>query len=823
MPSQPKNITEFTDQNRNKNLFGLKRSGNKSAVILFPIFRNWLYLIATLGLCILGWSIWLMLQHPSSGISWSFTSGAVISVDPDSSASDLIQVGDRIISVDGIPVYRARFLPARKAGDIVVFQVENQNERREVSLTLAPPLMRELVKRISIIPICLSFWILGVIVLAFGKPDKLFYLFFLFCQLTTITLGLGAVSSYAPTWGWWLFGLLLWWSGPLTFHTHLVLSSSSNKTWLQKIFIPGLYALTLLFSLIDIVRLSLEVAGPFLTFKYLWVSILILASAGLLFFASIAGQTVDHRRKTRIAGISAAAAFLPFVFFSLIPDALTGQFIFPYEVTFLALPLLPLGYSYAILLYRLVQIEREISQSAAYALATLVIVTLYAFFYLFFSKSISLFNTNFSLIEMVIILAMIFAAHPIHQGLYRWLYFVFYGGWFDDRVAVKRIFQDLKYVKGDTYSIGQTLCETLQRTMWLEHVSLLLSDGRLITTINEQRMAADIPQFDPKQAASLFNNLQERTGRELGSKEELKDSLAAIGAENWDLAWQKSNLWLLFGGSSNWQGLLVLGSKRGRAEFSTRDLEILEVVVRQAGAALENERLLEEVRQRSNQVRELNRKVMWTREVERKRISRDLHDMVIQTLVGINYQLSNIRANNEPEMADDLRNIRNNLRGSMVDLRAICADLRPPALDVLGFLPALEARVTEIKSQVPFDIALNCDGLHEYETPDEIALCVYRFVQEALINVQKHSNANNVIIELKVEASQWLHILINDDGQGFTPPTKLEMFVELHHFGLVGLQEQVEAVGGQMEIKSTVGKGCRLSARIPLNRGFAST
>jgi signal transduction histidine kinase len=818
MPLLPKNITEGTEQNRQSNTLRWRFPINKFVAFLFIIIRNRLFLIAALALCILVWSSWLMVQHPSSGISWSFTSGVVLSIDQNSQAAEQIKIGDRIINVDGVPVYEARFIPGKKAGDIVVLAVDKQGALENYFVQLYPPSVDELIKRVSIIPICLSFWLLGVIVLAFGKPDKLVYLFFLFCQLATITLGLGAVSSYAPTSGWWLFSLILWWSGPLTFHTHLALSFSNGKR-LQERFIAGLYGITLILTLIDIVRLSHGFAGPFLTFKYLWVGLFILASAGLLISASIANESADHRRKTRIAGISAAAAFMPFIFFSLIPDAFTGQFIFPYEVTLLALPILPLGYCYAILLYRLVQVEREISQSAAYALATFIIVILYAFIYLFFSNSFSLFNTNFSIIELIIILAMIFAAHPIHQGLYRRLYFVFYGGWFDDQEAVKRIFQDLKYVKGDTYSIGQTLCETLQRTMWLDHVNLLLSDGRLIMTAKEHRLPVTNSAFESKQVAILFNKLQELTGRELGSGEELKDALVEIGAENWGLSWQKSNLWLLFGGSSNWQGLLVLGSKRGRAEFSTRDLEILEVVVRQAGAALENERLLDEVRQRSNQIRELNRKVMWTREVERKRIARDLHDMVIQTLVGINYQLSNIQAENDFEMAEELRSIRNNLRGSMVELRSICADLRPPALDVLGFLPALEARITEIKSQVTFDIAINCTGFNGNEIPEEITLCVYRFVQEALLNVQKHSTAKNVLVDLNAESDRWLKILIKDDGQGFIPPAKLEMFVELHHFGLVGLQEQVQAVGGQMEIVSMMGKGCRLSANIPLIRG----
>jgi signal transduction histidine kinase len=668
----------------------------------------------------------------------------------------------------------------------------------------------------SIIPVALSFWLLGTIVLAFGQRDSLVYLFFLFCQATTIILGLGAASSYAPTWGWWLFGLLLWWIGPLTFHTHLALSASDGSK-LHIRFLYSVYFFALVFTCMDLIRLNLEIAGPMLTFKYLWVGAFILSSAGHLISTSLRRTSVEHQRRTRIAGISALVAIMPFVFFSLIPDAFTGKFILPYEITFLALPIIPLGYCYAILRYRLVRIERVISQSAARALAIFMIIILYGFVYIFTSNSFPRTGTHYSIFELVTLLSMVFSAHPIYQGLYRWIYLVFYGGWSYERLAVNRISQDLKHVKGDTYSIAQTLCQTLQRTMRLEYVNLLLSDGCLITTNKEGSSSNEALSFHAQQVMDLFDKLREKTDSELGPGEELKEFLSTVGFENWQLLGQRPQLWLLFGGSRNWQGLLVLGSKYGRGDFEAKDLEILEVVLRQAGAALENERLLEEVRQRSNQIRDLSRKVMWTREVERKRIARDLHDLVIQTLVGINFQLSSFSTRHHAGTAGELQMIRNNLQESLVELRGICADLRPPALDALGLVPALEARVTEISSQVPFEISLKSSGLEEDEISDEIALCVYRFFQEALMNVQKHSDAGVVMVHLHTDSDHRLQLIIEDDGRGFDAPERLEMLVTQQHFGLVGLREQVEAVGGQMQIEAGIGQGCRLIANLPLN------
>ena len=778
-------------------------------------FRNLLYFFTALVMVILGWAAFTLIQYPYSGMTWSFTNGVIISIDPKGPSAELFQEGWRITAIDGVPVYEARNLPDRHAEDWVTFTVNKGSAAEDIKLRLTSAPMPELTKLLSIIPIATAFWLLGTVVLAYGQSDRLVTLFFLFCQTAAVSLSLGAVSSFGPTWAWLSFGLMLWWVGPLALHTHLALSSWEGFLSGRKV-LPVLYAFALLFTAADYYRLQLLVTGPLLGIKYIWLGICLLASASLLIYTSWKGASADQRRRTKIAGISAISAFLPSVFFSMIPEALTGQFMLPYEITLLALLILPLGYSYSILLYRLVKMEREISQSAAYALATFIVFVIYAFLYIFITDSFSSVRQPHTLIEVLAVLVLMLTAHPMHQALARRLYLAFYGGWVDDRGAVKRISEELKHVKGDTVSIAQTLCHTIQRTLLLESVSLVLGDGRLIQTGKDHKSTTEMLIADHEAVTELFQDLQNTTGREMGPGEELRGYVAKAGISEHVRLDSPPKLWLLFGGRSNWQGLLLLGSKRGRGDFEAKDLEILEVVLRQAGAALENERLLEEVRTRSDQVRELNRKARWALEVERKRIARDLHDIVIQTLVGVNFQLANVRARNDPETSEELENIRSDLHESLVELRGICADLRPPALDALGLVPALEARITEIKSQVAFEIFFNRADCGAYEIRDDVALCIYRFMQEALINIQKHAEANTAIIDLHVDPETGLSLLIEDDGQGFDPPDTLEVLVAHQHFGLIGLQEQVEAVGGRMTIESESGKGCRLSAWIPL-------
>lgn len=785
--------------------------------------RYWLFLISVLVLFILIWSSFLLVRHPESGITWSFVNGLVIEVSENSPAHGLVQKGDRIIAVDGVPVYDARDHPGKRVGDKVVLTVESSSGEgaKAVPIILTTPPAGKIILRLSIIPIALAFWLLGTIVLAYGQVERLSTLFYFLCQMVALILGLGSTSAIGPEWNYISFGVLLWWIGPLTLHTHLAFSSQKFTRFIQ-ILIGLLYGLAFLLSLADVKRMLLMVTGPLLTLKFLMMGVLLFTSTVVLLANSIWDASAENRRKTRIAGISAVVAMMPMIFLSLLPDALTGQFYLPYEITLLALLLLPAGYTYSILQFRLVKIEREINQSAAYALAAFIIFILYTFIYIFVSSLFSFETRSSPLLVIAIVFVLVITARQAHQTVYRRLYKAIYGGWVDDHGAVKRISQDLKHVTGDTFSIAQTLCQTLQKTLMLDYVHLLLSDGRLIKTAKENQLSSEVFITESKQAGSLFARLQEQMGRESGPAEELHEFLVSSGKDAASLLGPQARLWLLFGGQRTWQGLLVLGSKRDRSSFESKDLEILEVVLRQAGAALENERLLEEVRQRASQIRELNRKGRWTLEVERKRIARDLHDIVIQNLIGINFQLANVRARNDPETAGELEAIRSDLHESLVELRGICADLRPPALDALGLSPAIEARITEIKSQVGFEVVLNSAELNAYEIPDDVALCIYRFMQETLMNVQKHSTASKVRIALQVEQDTLLRCIVEDDGQGFQVPESLEVLVGQQHFGLIGLQEQVEAVGGRMLIESQPGSGCRLTALVPLKHSIES-
>jgi signal transduction histidine kinase len=797
---------------------GFIRIQREISSILARLFRYAPFLLATGSLFLLGWAGLLIVQHPYSGLSWSYKSGVVSYVDPQGPAAASFQIGDQILAIDGLPPYKARDLPGRQAGDRVAFNVERGQDILSIQLRLTSPGLLKMLTSLTTIPVALSFWLLGLLVLVFGPPGELIRGFFLFSQIFTLILSLGSISSYGPLWSGWVFGLLQWWIGPLTIQTHLLLANfrpSHNRERLLRF----LYALALVFSLLDLLRLNAEATGPLLTVRYLWVGLTLLIAAGALFSASRQGTAVDNRRKTRIAGLAAFIAFLPFVLFSLLPEALFDQTILPYEVTFLALPILPLGYSYAILRYKLIRLERYVNRSAAYTLVILLVGAFYGLVYMVSLRVIDHGNRPVSLLEIGAMLLLILGAQPLYKLLQRWVDSIFYGGWYDDRAASKQISQALTQVEGDAGYIALTLCQALQKTMQLEYVDLLLNDGLLISTgASMPNYGNGSTHFAVGNVLEWFQALKSSTGREIGPGKELLEILPSPDLpQRWPIGY-KPQLWLLLGGMNSPQGLLVLGARRGGGELNPADLEVLEVVIRQAGAALENASLLQEVRQQVEQNRALQRQVFRSRQEERKRLARDLHDRTIQALVGVNYQLAEARAQLDVEAGSKLSPILKTLRATLTDLRQVCAGLRPPALDALGLVPAIQSRVAELRAQVAFEIELDFDErLAGTNVSDDTALCIYRFFNEGIMNVLKHAAADWALVSMRLTEDDQIMISVEDDGQGFVLPAKLEGLVEQRHFGLVGLREQVEAAGGQVRVESSPGYGCRLTASIPLN------
>ena len=777
-------------------------------------------LLVVVSFYILAWSFWMMASVPFPGFSWSYVSGMVNDVDSRYPASNQISVGDQIISINGSSVYKARQLAGSKIGDIAVFDVRREGITFQIKVLLERLPISTLLLWLSIFPVCLAFWLVGIIVLLYNYSDKLANLFFVLCQIFSLTLSLGSVSAVGPLWTGWVFGSMLWWIGPMLLSLHLGFSNPSYPR-IRKV-TRYLYGLALLLCLFDFSRLYLGMAGPILFLKYIWLASLLLLSAAILIHYSTTAKNLEQRRKVRIVGLSALMSFTPFVFLSLLPEILVKKYI-PYEISLLAIIILPLGYCYAILRYRLIHIENYVSRSVAYVSIVFAIGAIYGLVY-FIAPQILPGNNQQSLAGLAVAILLILATSPLYRWMQRQIDTVFYGGWLDDSASIKKISEAITEVKGDIHSISLTLCNALQTSLHLEYVNLLLYDGRLVSSMAVPAAAAAPAaasqkpvSLNPQIASLLLTNLPASVNRYFGTGEEVQQFLAGDDQSRSLILGAKPRLWLLIGGKTSHEGFLLLGPRMSGGELMSNDFRVLEVVIRQAGAALENEFLLDQIIRRTGQITELHRQVERVREEERKRIARDLHDNIVQSLVGINYQLANLRTRVNDDTSEELSGLQDNLRQVMREVRQICADLRPPALDSLGLVPALQARLLEIKSQGVFDLVFDFhpDSISKINGSDERELFIYRFVNEAVINAQKHASAHHVRVSLQISDDNCITILVEDDGIGFEPPANLDLLVTDKHFGLIGLYEQANTLGGKIQIESAREKGCRILAVLP--------
>jgi signal transduction histidine kinase len=789
---------------------GLRFSSNPVA----RITRYVPYLLGVGSLFLIFWAGIVVAAHPNIGFDWSYTTGVVFEIDPLGPAAGLFRVGDRILTIDGLTTYEARRLPGYRASQSVAFVIEREGEVLPVSLELAVSDFSRVLRLQTPLLAASLFCILGLLVYAFGPTGRTVRFFFLFNLCFSLLLATGTLSSIGPLWSGWAFSIILWWIGPLFLHTHLLLAELPGSPKRERLLVI-LYSLALVFSSWDFLRLYQGHTSPLMVFKMLWIVSAILASVWVLIYSSRKSLDPECRRKTRIAGLAAFTAFLPFIVLSYMPYYIFDRYILSYEISFMALPILPLGYSYSILRYKLIPLERYISRAAAYTLVVLVLAAIYGMAHIATLRTVRA-ESQLGFLDFFIVITLILLFQPLNKQFQRWVNQLFYGGWYDDRAATRQISQAITNTRGDTHTIALILCQTLQKTLQLEYAHLLLNDGRLVTSQNLlSQEAGPGDHFPIGSIMSWFQKLEAGTGRKMGPGKELVADRPALDFRSEKVLGPKPHFWLLLDGRTCYQGLLVLGERRGGSELNQADLEILEVVIRQAGAALENECLLQELRFHDQQNRSLQRQILKSREQERKRLARELHDNSIQTLVGVNYQIAEVRPAVDGELSGKLLAIAKKVQESISGLRSVCADLRPPALDTLGLIATLQAKIAETQTQVSFSIDTDMEPqFDESSLSEEAALCIYRLVFEGLANVRKHSSAEWALVSIH-PTENGITVSVEDDGKGFTPPNRLDLLVGQSHYGLVGLQEQVEMLGGRLIIDSSPGYGCRLSAHLP--------
>ena len=271
---------------------------------------------------------------------------------------------------------------------------------------------------------------------------------------------------------------------------------------------------------------------------------------------------------------------------------------------------------------------------------------------------------------------------------------------------------------------------------------------------------------------------------------------------------------------------------RKRAEAAQRRVEVLaasnqkleaEIIRRVAGeAALKQSekdlsQSLAKASRQQEELRLLTRQVLSAQEEERKHISRELHDVVAQTLTGINIRLAALKKSASFEtkaLERDIARTQKLVEHSVDIVHQFARDLRPAVLDDLGLIPALHSFMKVFTGRTGVRTYLTAfSGVEQLDITRRTVL--YRVAQEALTNVGRHAKANRVKVTIQKLQTD-IVMKISDDGKSFGVEETLRANMG-KRLGLLGMRERLEMVGGQFGIKSEPGKGTTIVAQIPFS------
>jgi len=223
--------------------------------------------------------------------------------------------------------------------------------------------------------------------------------------------------------------------------------------------------------------------------------------------------------------------------------------------------------------------------------------------------------------------------------------------------------------------------------------------------------------------------------------------------------------------------------------------------------------LLEQSKQQEELLRVMSRRILNAQEEERKRISRELHDVISQNLIGINVSMAALSKGDPAAFPRNFRRKISETQGiveNAVDrIHHFCRELRPAMLDDLGLIPALRALLERFMEETGIRSSLTAfSGIEESE--GDLRTALFRVVQEALTNVAQHAHATHVSVSITTSDGGF-KIEIKDDGIGFEGAGK-EFAATSGRLGLLGMKERTEMAGGSFQVESQQGQGTLVRA-----------
>lgn len=417
----------------------------------------------------------------------------------------------------------------------------------------------------------------------------------------------------------------------------------------------------------------------------------------------------------------------------------------------------PLFLSVAIWRYRLFGIDVLVNRTLVYGALTGIVVGLYV---IVVGALGVLFQVQDSLVVSILVTGVIAALfHPLRERLQRAVNRLMYGERDDPVAVLSRLGQHLEATM-PTDSILPTIVETVAQALKLPYAAI---------------------------------TLKRRSGFRIA---------ASYGQPVSDVL----ELPLVYQGDTI--GCLILALRAPGEDFSPADRRLLENIAQQAGVATHVVQLTVDL-QRSRE------RLITTREEERRRLRRDLHDGLGPQLASLTLKIDaarNLLTHDSAQANALLLELKDQTQAAIADIRRLVYDLRPPALDQLGLVSALREHVATHNGMNGLRVSIEApESLPPLPAAVEVA--AYRIALEALTNAERHARATSCVVRLTLDDA--LQLEITDDGVGL--PQGYQAGV-----GLASMRERATELGGTCVVEPVDGGGTRVVARLPVSRETGS-
>ncbi len=504
------------------------------------------------------------------------------------------------------------------------------------------------------------------------------------------------------------------------------------------------------------------------------------------------------RQRVMIVLLGIAAAVLPLTLFSIIPVIAGRPPLAPPQMAALTMVALPLSLSYAILRYQLLDIRVVLHRTFVYVAMTALLAGCYAIVLHWLSSvDPNLSQVRPSLVDLGFFALVSMTFIPLRQWVIRLTDHLL----FHDRYDYARTLQRLSASLASIHPIDQVLTEVITR---LERVMNLT--GALVITGGVGRQpvvrATCGVYREGVSAREALSRLSEAPAE--GGLDDTGGYLQPMRAHDIQHGW------------------LYLGPKRTGAAFSANDLRLVSTLAGEASLAVANGMLVEQLEEKVVELRGLYERQLSVQGEERKHLALGVHDNVLQPVLHV-LRLSDMLAASFPDghgvassLALQLQVLAEYSREAEYALRALCQGLYPAELTDLGLAAALRYRARLFSRDQPVTVRVVIDAsCEDLRLETDVEYMLYRIVQEALTNVVRHAKASSATLTF-CRVGNAAILTIADDGRGFELPTSLVSLLRTGHFGLVGIREQAEHLGGSCLISSAPGKGTTVEIQAPI-------